>query len=113
MPKDADDEPGVNAILSSLERRWAKADQEVFIAAVLVNPLFHWSPFSKSSHFSNANIISLFTRLWKRFNNTTDRPPSEFYQQVGNWLDLSGVFANLFEVIEIERSQVPEVSLSY
>jgi hypothetical protein len=42
---------GATAILESIEKRWAKADQDVFIAAVLLNPFVKASPFSPQVPF--------------------------------------------------------------
>ena len=53
QPKD---ERACNAILESLERCWAKADQDVFIAAVILNPLHKIAPFVKSVLFSVAYV---------------------------------------------------------
>jgi hypothetical protein len=36
---------GRDAIIKSIELRWSKSDQEVFISAVLVNPFYRTTPF--------------------------------------------------------------------
>ena len=41
---DPEDAMGCAAIMDSIEARWATADQEIFIAAVILNP------FYKSTH---------------------------------------------------------------
>jgi hypothetical protein len=90
-----------NAILSSLERRWAKADQEVFIAAVLVNPLFRVSPFRRLDSLNRSGIRGLFTRLWRRFYPS--EPPSfEFSSHIFNFIDGNGFFAELDESVNYE-----------
>jgi len=37
---DPDDLPGCTAIINSLEKRWSKTDQEIFIATLIMNPFF-------------------------------------------------------------------------
>ncbi|GLB43960.1 putative protein of unknown function (DUF 659) [Lyophyllum shimeji] len=76
---DEDDAVGCNAIVQSIERRWAKADQEVFIAAVILNPLYQTTPFAQlpSStmpayiHCSNASGRGFFERIhhWNSMSN--------------------------------------------
>lgn len=96
-----DDEDVQNAILSSLEKRWAKADQEVFIASVLVNPSFHASPFRQMDFLNQSGIRALFTWLWKRFYPTS--PPSfEFSTHIFNFIDGNGFFSELDESITYE-----------
>jgi hypothetical protein len=46
------------AILASLEKRWAKADQEVFILAVFLNPYIRHCCFSHSA-LTDADIYNM------------------------------------------------------
>ncbi|SJL01174.1 uncharacterized protein ARMOST_04492 [Armillaria ostoyae] len=58
------------ALLSSIERRWGKSDQEVFIAAVVLNPFMKLTPFrltSQTSFLTMAGLNDLFSRLYTRF----------------------------------------------
>jgi hypothetical protein len=50
-----------NAILDSLEWRWMTADQDVFIAAIILNPIHKATPFAKSPQFTAAGILSLMS----------------------------------------------------
>jgi hypothetical protein len=116
-----DDKEVQTAILSSLEKRWAKAEQEVFIAAVLVNPLFRVSPFCQLDFLNRSGIRALFTRLWKRFYPSESQPPFEFSTHIFNFIDGNGFFLELEESIRYElQSATAEVwaylvtySLSY
>ena len=45
-----------DAIVNSLEKHWQKCDQEVFIAMVLVNPLFRMLPFAALPFLNKAHI---------------------------------------------------------
>src|SRR5271170_974873 len=67
---DVDDVVGCNAIIASLEARWATADQEIFIAAVVLNPFYQSTPFSALQFLTNAGIYSMLSRLWERFYRT-------------------------------------------
>jgi len=96
-----DDKDVQDAILSSLEKRWAKADQEVFIAAVLVNPLFRVSPFRQLDFLNRSGIRALFTWLWKRFYPSS-QPPFEFSTHVFNFIDGNGFFLELDESVKYE-----------
>ncbi|OJA08695.1 hypothetical protein AZE42_13152, partial [Rhizopogon vesiculosus] len=42
-----DDQIGFHAIINSLEKRWSKSDQTVFLAAVILNPLYKAKPFAQ------------------------------------------------------------------
>ncbi|CDO76574.1 hypothetical protein BN946_scf184831.g10 [Trametes cinnabarina] len=46
LPSDIDDEESSSAVLKSLEDRWSKADQSVFVAAVILNPIYRLAPFA-------------------------------------------------------------------
>jgi hypothetical protein len=52
-------------ILGSLEKRWAKADQDVFILAVFLNPYIRQQPFSHAA-LTHANIYEITARLFTR-----------------------------------------------
>jgi hypothetical protein len=64
---------GATAILESIEKQWAKADQDVFIAAVLLNPFVKASPFSPQVPFlTQAGVLSLMKCLYLRFFSVTE-----------------------------------------
>jgi hypothetical protein len=91
--QEPEDAPACNAILNSLEMRWSNADQDVFIAAVLLNPIHKAAPFVKSSKFTAAAIYSLFSRLWTRFYN--EPIPAEFFQELKHYFEWSGQYEDL------------------
>ena len=88
------DQVACNAILSSLEKRWANTDQDVFIAAVILNPFFKHMPFKPLSCFQPANVYNLFKTLWKRFF-FGDQAPVTLYQNVIDYLRETGDFLTL------------------
>ena len=57
---------GRDAILDSIELRWHKSEQELFIVAVIVNPFYRNRQFARLPIFNNAGICVLFVRMWRR-----------------------------------------------
>ena len=109
-----DDDPiARDAIINSLEKRWSKADQELFIASVLINPFYRSAPFTEHHTFSYAGQRSLFSRLWMRFNNSTSPPPPEFLSQADDFIRGSATYAELQREIDDEmRSAHSSVSFN-
>ncbi|KAI0363606.1 hypothetical protein BV20DRAFT_1007124, partial [Pilatotrama ljubarskyi] len=74
------------AVVRSLETRWSKADQDVFIAAVILNPFIRTRAFCTSpTLFSTAAIHALLERLWQRFYSS-EPVPLTFYDTVSSYL---------------------------
>lgn len=92
------DYPGCKAIIESIERRWEKADQDVFIAAVILNPFHRISPFTQIEYLINANILDLFSCLYQRFNNV--EPVSEFFDDAYNYINQQGKFSRLESMVQ-------------
>jgi hypothetical protein len=90
---DPDDRAGCAAIIASIEHRWAKADQEVFVATVILNPFFQTVPFAPAPFLNNAGIHALLRRLWTRFYAA--QPPVEFHTQTSDYLKSTGLFHHL------------------
>jgi hypothetical protein len=82
------------AVLDSINRRWMKSDQDMFIAAVILNPYLKTTPFKRSQIITNASIFGLLSRLWKRFYTTED-VPLELYKQLDEYLNNRGEFSEL------------------
>jgi hypothetical protein len=76
--KDPADIPGSDAIIDSIKKRWVKADQDIFIAAVLLNPFIKNMPFSSQVRLlTRAGILGLMKHLYKCFfAHTESSPPS-------------------------------------
>ncbi|KAG2041579.1 hypothetical protein BDR03DRAFT_979518 [Suillus americanus] len=90
---DESDLVAQNAVLESAEHRWAQVDQEVFIAAVIVNPLYKDKPFSNIPLTIRAGLMFLFSRLWTCFYGGT--PPLELFTDLDNYLKSSPEFQPL------------------
>lgn len=85
LPSDVSDIVASDAILKSIELRWSKADQAVFIAAVILNPIYMLEPFADLQEFSEMEIEALLVRLWQRFFPTTPTPPA-LYEDINQYL---------------------------
>ena len=85
---------GCTAILMSLEKRWLVADQSVFIAAVIINPFFRVTPFTRDDgRFITAHIKSLLVSLYLRFFQSP--PPTIFHTELHDYLMGSGQYREL------------------
>ena len=71
----------VSAIIDSLEKWWDKSDQEVFVAAVILNPMYKTKPFAQIRKFTYASIYSLLVKLWKHFYHGSE-PPVQLQQEM-------------------------------
>ncbi|KAE9395217.1 hypothetical protein BT96DRAFT_1044832 [Gymnopus androsaceus JB14] len=83
------------AVLNSLESQWKKCDQEVLIAAVLLNP-FMESPFSQSLHYFNrAGVLTLFTRLYAQFftRGNEDYSSTLIFRNLNDYYTETGPFS--------------------
>jgi hypothetical protein len=60
-----EDVEGCTAIIESIEACWATADQEIFIAAVVLNPFYQSMLFAPLQFLTNAGIQSMLGH-WSR-----------------------------------------------
>lgn len=65
---DPNVEPRVRSVVhDSLEKRWAKADQDVFIASLLMNPYIRGRSFASGSSFlTPAGLYAIVRRVYER-----------------------------------------------
>ncbi|THU83160.1 hypothetical protein K435DRAFT_571524, partial [Dendrothele bispora CBS 962.96] len=83
-----------NAVIASIEKRWKKADQEIFILAVVFNPYIRSRAFDPSNELASAGRMwNLVRRAYKRFSRGQE-PSAEFkecftayYRGIGRWSD--------------------------
>jgi len=87
---EAEDIKARDVILGSIERRWLKTDQDVFIAAVLLNPFHKAKPFRAAPFSTVAGLYNLLHRLWKRFY--CENPPAELYTEYKAYVSGTGDF---------------------
>jgi hypothetical protein len=95
-----EDPVGRDAIIKSIEARWAKSDQQVFVCAVLVNPFYRTTPFAPLPCFNHANIRVLLTRLYTRFYG--EPPEALFMTHAFNFFKGEGFFQHLDNQIKYE-----------
>jgi hypothetical protein len=93
------DQTACDAILNSLEKRWSNTDQDVFIAAVILNPFFKHRPFNPIPHFQPATIYNSFLRLWVRFFPGEPAPRVALYENVVDYMTESGAFSTLGDAL--------------
>ncbi|KIY49894.1 hypothetical protein FISHEDRAFT_31177, partial [Fistulina hepatica ATCC 64428] len=97
------DPHALQVILASIERRWAKSDQDVFIAAVLLNPFIRASPFASiPERFGLANVYLLLVHLFERFFMTP--APSVLLTEVQDYFAESGQFSALQPMIHSQEA---------
>ncbi|KAF8984776.1 hypothetical protein BDQ17DRAFT_1436875 [Cyathus striatus] len=81
------------AVLASIERRWAQSDNDVFIAATILNPFVKLNPFHKSWLFTLGRIDALMERLWTRFYGNT--APGGLYEELRSYLEGTNDYEDL------------------
>ena len=91
--KDKDDLAASASIISSLEKCWAAADQDIFIATVIVNPFFRAEPFSRRPRFVVAGIIEFLRRTYTRF--FMEDAPYAFDVELRDYLTAGGQYSEL------------------
>ena len=89
-----EDEVMITAIMDSLEKHWGKVDQEVFVAAVILNPMYKTRPFSRNRKFTHAGIYLLLVKLWKHFYCGVD-PPVELQREMMDYLQGVGDYEGM------------------
>jgi hypothetical protein len=108
---DKSDLVGRNAVLESAEHRWAQIDQEVFIAAVIVDPLYKDKPFNNIPLTTHARLMALFSRLWTCFYSGV--PPLELFTDLDNYLKSSPEFRPLDIYTQILVSRAKDQIIGY
>jgi len=72
----------------------------VFIAAVILNPLYKAKPFSQIRQFTTAGITSLLSKLWQRFQSTP--VPESLCKEILDYLQDRGNYEGFSEWVEGE-----------
>ncbi|EKM49946.1 uncharacterized protein PHACADRAFT_51974, partial [Phanerochaete carnosa HHB-10118-sp] len=83
---DADEEEICQAVCDSLNKRWLDSDQDVLVAAVILNPHTRAAPLKS---FWHADVITLLACIWKRLFSSDTVPPV-FYNEVKEYISDTG-----------------------
>lgn len=60
---DREDIPIWDVLPRSIEAHWRKSDQDIFIAAVILNPFFCLTPFADIHILTRINIFKLLKQM--------------------------------------------------
>jgi hypothetical protein len=117
--KDPANEPGCTAILDSIEKRWAKADQDVFIAAVILNPFVKTAAFSAQVRFlTRAGVLALMKRLYQRFFSITetteefDENMRQLFSNIEDYFSGSGICADMTQYVSAINDEAQRNGIS-
>lgn len=98
--EDVDDTRGISRIISSLEHRWKKCDQEAFVAALLICPLYGRG-FLNPTHplFIHANTMDFLCKMYCRLFQV-DAAPDEFEDELEDFLKRRGTYESMERTVE-------------
>ncbi|KAI5898768.1 uncharacterized protein SCHCODRAFT_02173469 [Schizophyllum commune H4-8] len=96
------DAHGSKAIIASIETRWSKCDQIVFIIAIILNPFYRTAPFCSRMTIPN-NIYPLVKKLYIRFFGG-DSAPASLYNELISYLNNANFYASLPDFVESLRA---------
>lgn len=110
---DKEDESVRRCVKASLEKRWAKTDQEAFILAVFFNPYIRDRLFSGDlSALTRAGILGMLRRMFERVFPKEERQAADFSKAFSEYCDAKGDFsAEHMDLDAIEAQAEEEVSL--
>ena len=78
-------------VLDSLEKRWAKIDQDVFLMAIVLNPYLRLSRFNRENpYLTEASMWTVFRRVYTRMlgeqpNHELSNTFTEYVHSLGEW----------------------------
>lgn len=106
---DSSDIPGCKAIINSLESWWFKADQDLFVAAVILNPIYSITPFRPLDFLIRANIHQLYVQLYTQIYSAP--PPADFLNEAYAYINGNGKYVGLKSMIAaVKHSAMLKVS---
>jgi hypothetical protein len=117
--KDPANDLGCTAILDSIEKRWEKVDQDVFIAAVILNPFVKTAAFSAQVRFlTRAGVLALMKRLYQRFFSITDTTEEfeenmqRLFSNVEDYFAGSGICADITQYVSAINDEAQRNGIS-
>jgi len=85
----------IQRILDSIEKRWAKSEQEAFIAAVILNPVYKMTPFAVLDFTTSAGCLVLIKKLYIHlFGSLTSDEDQLLYDELMEYLYDDGCYKN-------------------
>jgi hypothetical protein len=98
-------------IRNSLEKRWAKADQDVFILAVFFNPYIRAHLFNTSIiQLTRAGVYGIVRRVWCRLFRA-EEPHYELHSACTDYYNSEAEFANTAMHLDVlEKQAAAQVS---
>ena len=91
--KETDERSMRATMLSAIESRWLKVDQDVFVAALILNPFHKISAFQPLHFLTTGGVYGLMRRLWVRFYGT--EPTTDLWRNVRDYLENTGEYATM------------------
>jgi len=109
LAEDEDESHPVTSIINSIEKRWERADQDLFITALFLNPLVNAKLFN--SHVLPPGVLmGIARRLYARVFKLGD-PPTGLVGQIYDYHRRTGIFAPAaWPIQDLKDSLKDEVS---
>lgn len=79
-------------MVASIERRWGKTDQELFILAVFLNPYVR-AQFFNTDHLNFMSLFHMARRAFRRLTKTDLADDSGFLSAFTDYFNSSGDFS--------------------
>jgi len=99
----------VSAILESIETRWAKADQDLFIICLFLNPFIRSSLFNPNT-LPMSVLLGIARRLYIRVFKLDGDPPLAFTLQILDYHSRQKQFSDeMWGVDVVRKAYVDEV----
>ena len=103
-----DDDHPVTAVIHSIEKRWAKVDQDLFISAFFLNPFIN-RKLRNGSNLTLSVIMGMIHRLYTRVFQTETCPPAllrdlvAYENRQGMFSDNSWPLVDLCEALKCQQ----------
>ncbi|KAF7293683.1 hypothetical protein MIND_01148300 [Mycena indigotica] len=103
LDQDPEDQFVRAAVLASVERRWGKCDQDVFLAAAIANPFLDLNDFMPLPILTRGAIFTLWSRLHLRFEKK-EADPATLLANINDFFNKTGSFDTLPKLIPAMRA---------
>lgn len=100
-----------NCLLNSIQKRWAKCDQDPFILALILNPYIRTSLFKRRTPFSShADVYTLIDRMWTRLFSHPHN--TSLHMAVEDYCNSKGPFASVRMRLDEYKNNLGKVRVS-